>query len=104
MFFSIRCQVNLFHVSQNLLISGRPANRAIVPNWGICRSKHYTILKPCSLLRRKQGYIYTYFLCRTEWDDLNLAVFRVPQHNLLAGKVYMLILDVPHRDSPTTAV
>ena len=41
---------------------------------------------------------------RAERDDLNLAVLRVPENNLLSGKVYILDLNVSHRSSPTTAV
>ena len=32
MHISIRCQVNIFHMPQNLLISGRSANCAMVVN------------------------------------------------------------------------
>ena len=41
---------------------------------------------------------------RAEGDDLNLAVFRVPENNLSAAQVYILILNVANGGSPTTAV
>lgn len=42
--------------------------------------------------------------CRTEGNDLNLAVLRVSENNLLAAQVYILILNVANCSSPTTAV
>ena len=41
---------------------------------------------------------------RAEGNDLNLAVFRVPENNLSAAQVYILILNVANCGSPTTAV
>ena len=42
--------------------------------------------------------------CRTEGNDLNLAVLRVSENNLFAAQVYILILNVANCSSPTTAV
>ena len=41
---------------------------------------------------------------RAEGDDLNLSVLRVPENNLSAAQVYILILNVANSGSPTTAV
>lgn len=41
---------------------------------------------------------------RAEGNDLNLAVLRVPENNLSAAQVYILILNVANGGSPTTAV
>ena len=41
---------------------------------------------------------------RTEGDDLDFAVLRVPENDLFARQIYILILDVSHCGSPTTAV
>ena len=41
---------------------------------------------------------------RTERNDLNLAVLRVPENDLFSSKVYILDLDVSHCGSPATAV
>ena len=41
---------------------------------------------------------------RTERNNLNLAILRVPENDLFSGKVYILDLNVSHRGSPTTAV
>ena len=39
-----------------------------------------------------------------EGDDLDFAVLRVPENDLFARQIYILILDVSHCGSPTTAV
>ena len=41
---------------------------------------------------------------RAEGNDLNFAVLRVPENNLLAAQVHILILNVANCGSPTTAV
>ena len=41
---------------------------------------------------------------RAEGNDLNLAVLRMPENNLSAAQVYILILNVSYCGSPTTAV
>ena len=39
-----------------------------------------------------------------EGDDLDFAVLRVPENDLFTRQIYILILDVSHCGSPTTAV
>ena len=41
---------------------------------------------------------------RAEGNDLNLAVFRVPENNLSTAQVYILILNIANSGSTTTAV
>ena len=41
---------------------------------------------------------------RAEGNDLDFAVLRMPENDLFTRQIYILILDVSHCGSPTTAV
>ena len=42
--------------------------------------------------------------CRTEGDNLNFAILRVPKNDLLSAQVYILILNVAYCSSPTATI